>query len=171
MRFARKPLAPGSDPPHHRQGRLRLASSPPAPPSTRHTASTGLGRAGATTTSGHDDLLRWVSYKVEDIDADYRLFCFADEPSVLRRFNETLDFELVAARDGLAGSIASPASSSPPIEEGPPGSVLRVCYSFTSAVSVLPSVSIRDYRKHALLSVKDNSRAFELLVADECLRI
>ncbi|KAE8792185.1 hypothetical protein D1007_33343 [Hordeum vulgare] len=50
-------------------------------------------------------------------------------------------------------------------------SVLCVCHSFTGAVSVLPSVSIRDYRKHALLSVEDNSLAFELLVANERLRI
>ncbi|KAE8783826.1 hypothetical protein D1007_42657 [Hordeum vulgare] len=99
-------------------------------------------------------------------------FC-ADEPSVLRRFNETLDFELVASRDGLVvlHRLRPRPLFGQSIEEGPPGSVLRVCYSFTGAVSVLPSVSIRDYRKHALLSVKDNSRAFELLVADECLRI
>ncbi|KAI4969495.1 hypothetical protein ZWY2020_000409 [Hordeum vulgare] len=75
-------------------------------------------------------------------------------------------------------SLPSPSSSlrrlrprGQSIEEGPPGCVLRVCHSFTGAASVLPSVSIRDYRKHALLSVEDNSLAFELLVADERLRI
>ncbi|KAI4979577.1 hypothetical protein ZWY2020_016330 [Hordeum vulgare] len=97
----------------------------------------------------------------------------ADEPSVLRGFNETLDFEPVASRDGLV--VLRRLRPSPlfgqSIEEGPPGSVLRVCHSFTGVVSVLPSVSIRDYRKHALLSVEDNDRAFEILVADERLCI
>ncbi|KAM3278458.1 hypothetical protein ACQJBY_045993 [Aegilops geniculata] len=131
----------------------------------------------ATATSGYDpSLLRGVSYKIEDSDADRPARVVqavpADEPSVLR-FNESLAFEPVASRDGLVvlRRLRPRPLFGQSIEEGPPGSVLRVCHSFTGAVSVLPSVSIRDYRKHALLSVDDNGRAFELLVADERLRI
>ncbi|KAE8805856.1 hypothetical protein D1007_18005 [Hordeum vulgare] len=132
----------------------------------------------ATATSGYDpSLLRGVSYKVEDSDADHPVRVVqavpADEPSVLRGFNVSLDFEPVASRDGLVvlRRLRPRPVFGQSIEEAPPGSVLRVCHSFTGAVSVLPSVSIRDYRKHALLSVEDNGRAFELLVADERLRI
>ncbi|KAM3058243.1 hypothetical protein ACUV84_001557 [Puccinellia chinampoensis] len=131
----------------------------------------------AASTAGFDPaLLRGVSYRLEDSEADRRPVRVvqpipAAQPSLVR-FDESLVFEPVASRDGLVvlRRLRPRPLFGQSLEEGPPGSVLRVVNSVTGHVSVLPSVSIRDYRKHALLNVEDHGRSFELLVADERLR-
>jgi len=130
----------------------------------------------AASTAGFDPaLLRGVSYRLEDSQAERPVRVVqgipATEPCLIR-FDESLVFEPVASRDGLVilRRLRPRPLFGQSLEEGPPGSVLRVVNSVTGDVSVLPSVSIRDYRKHALLNVEDNGRSFELLVADERLR-
>lgn len=121
-------------------------------------------------------LLRGVSYKIE-VGDPYRPPARilqplpSDDPAVIC-FDESLTFEPVAARDGLVvlRRLRPRPIFGQCVEDGPPGSDLRVCNSITGHSSILPSVSIRDYRKHALLAVDDLGRSFELLVSDERLR-
>ncbi|KAI5010993.1 hypothetical protein ZWY2020_013130 [Hordeum vulgare] len=159
---------------------LVSSREPKLPPGTDH-APPALDRGfrhllaqRATATSGYDSsLLRGVSYKVEDSDADSPVRVVQRRRALraprLQRHPQLRARRLVQ-RPRRAPPPPLPPLFSQSIEEGPLGSVLRVYHSFTGAISVLPPVSIRDYRKHALLSVEDNGRAFELLVADERLR-
>ncbi|XP_051178016.1 uncharacterized protein [Lolium perenne] len=134
-----------------------------------------LSHRAASTTGFDPALLRGVSYRLEDSEAARPVRVVQPIPSTepsLVRFDEPLVFEPVASRDGLVvlRRLRPRPLFGQSLEEGPPGSVLRVVNSVTGETSVLPSVSIRDYRKHALISVEDRGRSFELLVADERLR-